>query len=839
MVMGCTAAGVLVALLFSAPFDPASGLLHQGNLTIGAKDHPSEWAAAPLSIDSRHDYIIETQFTVKRGVVWLKAELLDAQGNLVRELATNTPMPGEPPHWLVLHVPPVDGAEQLRVRVGGDAEATLALVRVLPYSPRVIGNGDFSLPLDRKNRISLWNLEEAAVLPAPRAGAATLDRAQGRSANGCVHIEPQHGWAGLSSINYPVPTWSDRFRAEAWARTQPDGEAAAAIVWSDDSAQNVLRVDVGPASSGNDWFRIATPDVSPPPDAKTFRVVLLAQRGAATFDDADFIALPPSTPHVRVLVNQAGYETHAAKRAIVMTNVLPPTDAAPVFTVFGAAAEPLKRASPAYTGRVVGQGGADWGWYFWRADFDDVKYSGTVTIHGELGTASARSHPVEIQPNRLFYATAAKCVDFFFVQRCGGNVPGWHRPCHMDDAKMPDGTHRDLTGGWHSAGDYNKLTWEYGDGGVTYALAVLLEADPVFCARFNRDEAHYEDAFDEAIWGAQYLAKLQTETGGFLNHIEQGPDKSSWMKWAAPDEHTDNVRGTTDDPVVTAGEGRSPLAIGAWARLSVLLDQRKRSNDFLDRAIRAWEYASKTADSDPLLLISTIDLFNVTRDDRFRDFARTTAEKMLNQVPETGMLRGGYADSGDVPAAALAHFVNEMPSDALKARIKARLRAHIEAFVVEPDNAFGISRQKFGEDGYFFEPSSTLGHNYEYLCRAWSALKVYKAVREKSTLNYALNQINFVLGANPYDLCMMEGVGAVNPPRYHHRYIKIPTQPRGAVPGAIPNGFVRDMIGQDRPGFDLSLGGREYPSYRTSEPWLVHNVFYLLAVCALHDAQSK
>ena len=37
----------------------------------------------------------------------------------------------------------------------------------------------------------------------------------------------------------------------------------------------------------------------------------------------------------------------------------------------------------------------------------------------------------------------------------------------------------------------------------------------------------------------------------------------------------------------------------------------------------------------------------------------------------------------------------------------------------------------------------------------------------------------------------------------------------------------------DRPGFDMSRGGGRPPSFRTSEPWLVHNMFYLLAASAL------
>src|SRR5439155_26124275 len=63
-----------------------------------------------------------------------------------------------------------------------------------------------------------------------------------------------------------------------------------------------------------------------------------------------------------------------------------------------------------------------------------------------------------------------------------------------------------------------------------------------------------------------------------------------------------------------------------------------------------------------------------------------------------------------------------------------------------------------------------------------------------------------------------EGKGTFNPPRYHHRYNQIPTHERGAVPGTIPNGFVRELGMADRPGMDLSRGGSRAPSYRTNEP---------------------
>ena len=53
------------------------------------------------------------------------------------------------------------------------------------------------------------------------------------------------------------------------------------------------------------------------------------------------------------------------------------------------------------------------------------------------------------------------------------------------------------------------------------------------------------------------------------------------------------------------------------------------------------------------------------------------------------------------------------------------------------------------------------------------------------------------------------------------------------------NARIRDMGLADRPGFDLSRRGGRSPSHRTSEPWLVHNVFYLLATSQWENALKR
>jgi len=75
---------------------------------------------------------------------------------------------------------------------------------------------------------------------------------------------------------------------------------------------------------------------------------------------------------------------------------------------------------------------------------------------------------------------------------------------------------------------------------------------------------------------------------------------------------------------------------------------------------------------------------------------------------------------------------------------------------------------------------------------------------------------------------MLEGAGRFNPPRYHHRYDSIPGHERGAVPGAVCNGIVRESVTRDAPRFDLA--GNDYHS---NEPWLPHNAYYLLAASAI------
>lgn len=832
------------------------GNAHSGMRAVkGSARQPQQaWVSEPIPLASDEPYRMDGWIKPLSGTGWLEVVLLDRQGKRVFRGRSPKITGNRDWTYVAVETPPLptNNRAPFTAQIAfwvSEGAAAADDVAIRPASPRVMANGDFESPLDNKGRAPYWSEEsEETLFPGHREGSLALDDQDQDAFDGkaCATLTSSGDWFGACSVPYSVPAWTDRVELRAMARSGPGAHVQVAAVWTD-YAQRIIRTDHSLKATSMEWCFVTTGPLTPPKGAFLLRPLLVVHKAPGIgedvvgwFDQVDLRTLGPSERRIRVLVNQIGYETLGPKTAVVLTNFFPKSAVVGRFELVSQDGSKAHKSPLVCLGRMYGQGAADWGWYFWRADFSQVCREGKYTLRAIFGKEAASSCPFSVGHDLLFRETANVNVNFFFVQRCGIEVPGWHAACHLDDAKLPDGTHRDLTGGWHSAGDYNKIIWEYGDGGVMYALVNAFEAAPEVFAGCDRDRDGLPDVIDEVWWGAKFLAKVQiSETGGLLNHIEQGPDRKTWMNWCPPEKTTDNVVGTPDDPIVQPGEGHSPLGIAAWARLAKLLDARGIPNDYLVRAIRLWEHATAGAASagDPLLLISSVELYLITKDARFLEFSRRNAEGLLSSETPDGRLRGGYGDSGDIPAAALAHFALKLPDDPLSPRIKERLQKHLPGFVAEADNPMGLMRQKLGADGHYFDPTSTLGCNYQILCRAWSALMVYRVTSDRRAWDYAASQLDFILGKNPYNLCMLEGKGSLNPPRYHHRYITIPGHERGAVPGAIPNGFVRDVGGFDRPGMDMSTEGRLYPSYRTSEPWLVHNVFYMLAITALHAAQ--
>ena len=549
--------------------------------------------------------------------------------------------------------------------------------------------------------------------------------------------------------------------------------------------------------------------------------------------------LPSSARRIQILYDQVGYDTKQPLRFIAATDFFP-TDAIGAFTL-SSSGTLCHQGDLVALGRCVGQRESDWGSYSFEGRVPDP-VPGTYVLTATLDGACATVGDVVVAPRARLVGTGELAYRFYSVQRCGCEVPGWHGPCHMDDGRLPDGRHVDVTGGFHSAGDFHK---HFGDNAPisVYGMLSAYEKFKDFFDAIDRNGNGEPDVLDEARWGADWMLKMMNPETGHLwvnvtNNIEY---------YGTAENDTDGVVGTADDRSIgTADPGDlGAFPIASWAVLARCFPD----SVYLQAAERVWSVYEERilAGCNPRHVFTTLELFETTKDPKYRAAADRVAESIFPLQNEDGWFAtspGGppqfrLVDEGTTPAA-LAFYALHCPDSPLVERAKNSLQRYFDWSLRLADNPFGLIRNFTGGEPMFFNSRDDWfgGGNSEYSSTAWAAyLAATLFVESDPGLSrklqaHATNQIYWILGRNPLNLCMFEGRGTSERIYFHHLYAEIPGRPRGAVPGAIPNGICREPHNTDRPWFDFRTGLGSLPAAESSEPWLPHNAYYLLMLSA-------
>jgi endoglucanase len=528
----------------------------------------------------------------------------------------------------------------------------------------------------------------------------------------------------------------------------------------------------------------------------------------------------PAKPRVKVLVNQVGYEPDASKTAIVATSHFPARLEDARFAVVDSSGSAVFRNRLVPLGRVHEGQADDWGSYFWLADFSALSKAGRFRVKARVGAQSAASHPFSIRRGVLFEETAELAYRFLYYQRCGCAVPGWHEACHLDDARLPDGTHLNLAGGWHDAGDYNKWMYPSGPPLVLYGLASAYLAHRNYFDAIDRDGNGRADLLEEILWGADWMMRMRNpKTGGLFGSISMG-----WSYWGLAERETDNIPGNEDDRPVSPEEPSAALAAAALAKAAQCAAD---GESYARVAIELEAYVRKRQGTNADRLLACLAIWQATGQGEYLEQARACADWVAGLSPD------GRQDRA---LAALALFVTNVP----EARGDEKYRRALE------DSVAWLSRRQ-GEEPFplaanppaggqrdMEEPSrlSGMGNHMALTGNAWAALACARALGSEPAAQTAYTELDWLFGLNPLDLCMLEGVGSFNPPRYHHRYFDNPDHRDGAVPGAIPNGISRP---NRQPALDLPFFDWVHRDAMTAEPWIPYNGYYLSAV-SLMDA---
>jgi peroxiredoxin len=615
-----------------------------------------------------------------------------------------------------------------------------------------------------------------------------------------------------------------------------------------------------------------------------------------------------STHSLRVLTNQVGYESNKPKRAVVVsTRHLP---LAFFELIDDSTGRPVYRGQPVYSGPVD-----KWkDWQFWTIDFTPYTVAGTYRLRAFGPGHTSTSWPFIIGANVLEKATLSDIVYYFKGQRCAGLLDQADRHLPLpasarNPAPATAGTDTlDLRGGWYDAtGDYGKhlshlsFSSYFNPQQIPFVVYSLLKTNELLAHRPGTDYRQFiRRILDEAMYGADYLVRVQAKGGSFYRSIgAPGPGKLAKDRVVSPEQQSYRIKATKDasfggDRVVndwrsyqSSFRSGGGMAIAALAMASMTGIPGDFSNArYLQAAEDAFAFLEKnnaamTNDGKPNIvddycaLAAATELYKATRDDSYRAAAETYASQLLGRLSSwknySGYWRADNADrpffhpsDAGLPLVSLLYYcpyATPATQTAIRAAVKKSLE-HELAITHEVNNPFGYSRQLVQDtlgnrrSSFFFPHGSEAspwwqGEDARLSSMAAAArlaiplftsdpqpagatttaaqpTKSPDAPFADSLETFALDQLNWILGLNPYDASMLQGTGHNNP-----AYGFFGTFEYTNAPGGIVNGITSGLDDESDIDFNLSYAQtkKDY-DWRWAEQWLPHDAWYLLAIAA-------
>ena len=172
------------------------------------------------------------------------------------------------------------------------------------------------------------------------------------------------------------------------------------------------------------------------------------------------------------------------------------------------------------------------------------------------------------------------------------------------------------------------------------------------------------------------------------------------------------------------------------------------------------------------------------------------------------------------------------------------------------DNPFGYARQTYKtngsiKDGFFIPHDNESNYWWQgedaRIASLSAAILFAKRILEdrdypKEASKYAADQLDWILGKNPYGTCMMHGKGIKNPQKYDGQSEYDATLEGGIANGITGknqdgSGIAWDDDGVGAVGFDPKK--EAWNNWRWIEQWLPHSTWYLMALVERYDEVTE
>jgi hypothetical protein len=483
-------------------------------------------------------------------------------------------------------------------------------------------------------------------------------------------------------------------------------------------------------------------------------------------------------------------------------------------------------------------------------DFSELTRPGTY----RLQVGSSASAKFEISDGRLLAKTLAAVLGYFKASRAD-DPEVW-----AADESVPfvgSSARADVRGGWYDAsGDISKYLSH-----LSYANFMNPQQIPLvaWALAWVYDQGSAQGSAAavqaEALWGADYLLRVLDPVGFFYITVF---DHWSGNMGARQICAFDGEYGGETDKYQSAlreGGGMSIAALARAARWKV--DGAFTSAQYLAGAEKAFahlnsngkQYADDGKENvidDTTGLLAASELYATNRNSAILDAARARAASLVGRLSSEGyFIADGasrpfwHASDAGLPAVALTRYLQVETDEARKGTVRQALQKHLDYLVRVTRavaNPFGYARQhtSAGTAGFFIPHENETGYwwqgeNARLGSLASAALLGADALAASGTqyldlLRFAGTQIDWILGANPYDVCFLQGFGDKNPPAYGAAKIQ-----SGTLVGGIANG----ITGKGADGSGIQWADTAGAEWRWVEQWLPHAAWYMVAITAL------
>lgn len=563
---------------------------------------------------------------------------------------------------------------------------------------------------------------------------------------------------------------------------------------------------------------------------------------------------------VPILTNHIGYDCGDTKNAVYQRQ----SDETPVsFRVICD-----KTGAVCFEGAPVEAGEVDnWGTgYYYTLRFDEVKTPGQYYIEvSDNKGAVVRSYPFKIGENLLETSTLSAVGYYFKAQRSTGEYEAADRNIPFMYGKREGRV--DAHGGWYDAtGDYGVHLSHLSHTTYFNPQQASFSAYAFFKMNDLLEEADYpyytmlkRRLIEEGMYGADFLMRMRAPSGNFF------VTKSRTMDAYGPVASMRVLGAYHRNPTGRKGGGYAIAALAYAARVTYPSDYTKE--EYLQAAVRAYDYLYANNElyandgkwnlvDEYCALDAVIEIYKTTKEIDYLRRARALAKRIIDRyIPIDDTM--GYlsvngtdrpffhaADAG-MPVVNLLNYcaVERQAED--KAAVLAvceKLMRHELSVTNEVANPFGYARQ-FVEHGdgtkenQFFYPHDVetapwwQGENARIasLAAAARSLAYYTKDADLAAAlrKYADDQINWVLGLNPFDSCMLEGEGRNNIDYFFEGERRDFIQ----CPGGIVNGITSALHDEHGIAFHADATDEVNDNWRWAEQWIPHATWYMYALC--------